>query len=111
MSFSPNFDDDSVEPQDALSMMKSGAVLIDVRTDEEWNGGHAVGAEHIALDTFDAHMTSLDKNIKYLIICKSGARSAMATHALCVSGFDAKNVEGGMMLWSSMDLPMEGTVI
>jgi len=68
------------------------AVIIDVRTQEEWNEGHIKNSKHIVLQTIPAHLEEI-KNIKKPIIavCKSGGRSEQATQFLSQNGLDVIN--------------------
>ncbi len=52
-------------------------IVIDVRTEEEYNTGHVVGALNIPYDEIDEHV-DLDKNKTILVYCKSGNRSGTA---------------------------------
>lgn len=81
-----------------------GVLLVDVREDSEWNGGHAPGAFHRPLGRLDP--TRLPKVDAVYLICRSGNRSARATRALLDAGFDAHNVVGGMTAWTAAGLPV-----
>ena len=80
--------------------IKNGAVVLDVRTLQEWNEGHIEGAKHIVLNTIPNHLEeikSLNKSI--IAVCKSGGRSQSATDFLNQHGFDVIN--GGP--WQNVD--------
>ena len=82
------------------------AVLIDVRTSGEYNGPlyHIDQAISIPLSNLSESLKDLDKNKKsYYMICKSGARSKMATKIMNENGFNAFNVTGGMMDWVKLN--------
>ena len=54
----------------------SGAVLLDVRTPEEYRGGHIPGSRNIPLQTIDNVSTVVDnKDTALYVYCQSGARS------------------------------------
>jgi rhodanese-related sulfurtransferase len=76
-------------------------VLLDVRTEEELTGqlGHIEGIVHIPLQELKERIHELDKyNDKEIaVICRSGNRSGTATGLLKANGFNAVNVEGGMI--------------
>jgi rhodanese-related sulfurtransferase len=80
------------------------AVLIDVRESKEWVAAHVEGAQHFALSTFDP--TALNSAASYMVICRSGGRSGKAMTTLHEAGFDAVNVDGGMLAWAEAGLPM-----
>ena len=81
-----------------------GIVLIDVRTDREWQSGHVPGALHRPLANLDP--TSFQKGPVH-VICASGGRSSTATDALVAAGIDAVNVLGGTHAWRTEGHPVE----
>lgn len=88
----------TTEVQQAI---ESGAALklIDVREVEEVEAGHIPGIINIPLSVLEARMPELDKSEKYIIVCRSGNRSGMATQLLESHGFDVTNMVGGMLEW------------
>ena len=80
--------------------------LLDVRTKEEFREVSAPGALNIPLDQLQAGAPQLAKYSTIHVICRSGARSAMATRLLHDLGLpQAVNVAGGMLAWESAGLP------
>ncbi len=81
------------------------AVIVDVRTPEELRSGFIPGTS-IFIDfnneDFKEKATSLDKSKKYLIVCRSGARSAKACKILHEMGFSGPfyNLAKGMAEWN-----------
>ncbi len=73
--------------------------IIDVREDEEVEEGIIPGAKHIRLGEIPERIEELNKNEHYYIVCRSGARSGRAAEYLEAKGYDATNVEGGMLAW------------
>lgn len=91
---------------EASSALAAGeAVLLDVRERSEFDAAHAHQARHLPLSRLDA--ASLSADTRYLVICHSGARSAMAARSLRRAGLNATNVRGGMIAWQRADLPVE----
>lgn len=77
--------------------------LIDVRTLEEYNGGHIPKTIHIPHDQMDVRYTELEpmRTEKIVLICRSGKRSLYAAKILQEKGFqDVFNLEGGMLDWT-----------
>lgn len=76
------------------------AVLIDVRTPEEFASGHIEDAYNIPLDRIDiTSQVVKDKSTPLYLYCRSGARSARACHYLQSEGYtNAVNI-GGIMSW------------
>lgn len=73
--------------------------IIDVREPEETAAGKINIAQTIPLGILEFHLDELDKNLEYIIVCRSGRRSAQATSFLEENGYDATNMEGGMLAW------------
>lgn len=84
-----------------------GITLIDVREDDEFAAGHAVGAQNFPLSTFAEHFEEISKDSTVYVICQAGGRSARACDYLEGQGFDAVNVEGGTGEWIANGLPVE----
>ena len=72
--------------------LNNGAIVLDVRTDAEWNEGHLKGAKHIVLNTLPYHLEEIKLLNKPIVaVCKSGGRSQSATDFLNQNGFDVIN--------------------
>lgn len=80
------------------------AVILDVRTPEEWSQGIIPGAIHIDYykgQGFIEEVAQLDKSKTYYVYCRSGARSGNACNIMGELGFEkAFNLEGGIMEWT-----------
>lgn len=70
----------------------SGAVILDVRTPEEFAEGRVPGAVNVPLDSLER--VNLDKSKKYYVYCRSGARSSAACDYLKKKGYDCLNAGG-----------------
>ncbi|MCK8480862.1 rhodanese-like domain-containing protein [Psychroserpens algicola] len=72
--------------------LDKGAIVLDVRTEAEYNEGHVEGALHIVLDELEdeiEQLTALQKPI--ITCCRSGARSEHAKDLLLDYEIDAIN--------------------
>jgi rhodanese-related sulfurtransferase len=89
----------------SLDELPAGAVLLDVREDEEWVAGHIDGALHIPMNQVPNRIThepgELSPQTPIVVVCKMGGRSAQVTAWLNRSGFDAVNLDGGMLAWAT----------
>ncbi len=83
--------------------------LIDVREPHEFEAGHIAGSRNIALGELTARSDEISRERKIVFYCRSGSRSAMATDAFTEAGYDARNMEGGMISWVESTLPIEPT--
>lgn len=85
---------------DVKSYLERGAVILDVRTQMEFDEGHAKGSKHIQLDFLPDHLDEIRGWKKPIITCcRSGARSGNAEEFLADQGFDVIN--GGP--WQNVD--------
>lgn len=86
---------ESISTTELEEILKDGKVrLIDVRTPQEYRGGHIRQAQNVPLDQIQAYKGP--KNGKVYVICQSGMRSKRATSMLKKNGYEAVNVRGGM---------------
>jgi rhodanese-related sulfurtransferase len=91
----------------------SAHVLIDVRTDEEFNEFHLPNAVHIPLDDIgDAveQVRELAGDKPVVLVCRSGMRSAMAAQTLLSEGLDDVtlfNLDGGSLGWKNRGWEVE----
>ena len=78
-----------------------GAVLLDVRTLEEYRGGHIPGSKNVPLQAIDK-VTSVaeNKDTVLYVYCQSGARSRQATSILQGMGYTNVNNIGGIAAYS-----------
>ena len=84
----------------AHERVERGAVLLDVRTAEEFASGHVEGAINIPLDQLDERMAELGpKDQSVVVYCRSGKRSASATRMLHAEGFTQVLDLGPMARW------------
>lgn len=85
----------------------SDAQLLDVRTPEEFKGGHLEHALNYDWNgsDFDAQMNTLDKNKPTFVYCLSGGRSGAAASYMREHGFKkVYEMQGGMMSWRAQNL-------
>lgn len=95
---------------DELSQKLDAAHLIDVRRSDEYSGelGHIKGTKLLTLDTLPEHLDTLPKDEPIVFVCRSGGRSAQATAFALQNGFKhVFNMQGGMLKWNELGLPIE----
>lgn len=77
---------------DVKSYLEKGAIVLDVRRDDEYASGHVEGSKHIVLDTLPDHVEEIKSWGKPVITCcRSGARSGNAEEFLASHGIDVIN--------------------
>lgn len=76
--------------------------VLDVRTAKEFAGGHIMGASNIDFEKsdFEAKLAGLDRNLTYLVHCRSGNRSKKSLKAFEKLGFQTIiHLDGGIKAW------------
>lgn len=92
----------TVKPAEAQEMLRSGATLLDVRENAEWNAGHVPGAVHVPARGVSTQAPKrLPKGRPVIVACKTGSRSRGATRILREKGIEAYNLSGGLSAWES----------
>jgi rhodanese-related sulfurtransferase len=92
----------NVSTEDAKKLIENNEVVVlDVRTPEEFQGGHIPNATLIPLQELENRLNEIDKEKGYLVVCRSGNRSAQASEILSNNGFSTiYNMTGGMNNWA-----------
>jgi phage shock protein E len=86
---------------DYAQLVKDGAIIIDVRSKAEYDGGHVKGSINIPVDVIANNLNKLkDKNKTIITCCASGMRSATAKSVLKSNGY-AQVYNAGK--WSSLE--------
>ncbi|MDX8402568.1 MAG: rhodanese-like domain-containing protein [Mariprofundaceae bacterium] len=84
-------------------------VLIDVRTPEEYAGGHIEGAKLIPVQELADRLNEVPKDRQVYVYCRSGRRSARAAALLAKHGFTRiENMVGGIEAWTAAGYPVVG---
>jgi rhodanese-related sulfurtransferase len=95
---------------DAVRLMNNDKTLVvDTREASEFSAGHIKGALNIPMSEFKKRLSELEKHKDndVLLYCRSGSRSNSACKMMRKGGFDSiHNLAGGMMGWSSANLPV-----
>ena len=79
-----------------------GVLLLDVRTEKEWQQGHLKGAHHIPLHELGRRSKELEKhkNREIVCYCQTGNRSISAAVRLKALGFSTASMKGGIAEWN-----------
>ncbi len=81
--------------------------LLDVRSPQEWEKGHAPGARHVFLPDLAERFGELSKSERLAVYCDSGYRASIAASLLQSRGFDVANIPGSWQAWKACGLPVE----
>lgn len=83
--------------------------VLDVRSPQEWTGGHIPGSINIPLRDLQTDLEKVpkDPDVNIVTVCGSGYRSSTAASMLKNAGYeDVSNMQGGMNEWNRLQLPI-----
>lgn len=97
----------SVTAAQAVKMIKSGAILVDIREMDEFSRERIPGARHHALSRIDADSPARAGDKIIIFHCRSGARTRANAPKLAASAprCEAYVLEGGIEAWKKAGLP------
>ncbi|MEE8344905.1 MAG: rhodanese-like domain-containing protein [Woeseiaceae bacterium] len=99
----------NIEPQDAVKLINSDAVVIDLRNAEAFARGHIVNAKNIPFDELQANKDKITKYAKKAIIavCDGGMTSGKVVDSMRKSGIEnVYGLKGGISAWTQANLPL-----
>ena len=101
---------EEVDPSEVKT--RNGAVLLDVRENDEWDAGHIPGAKHIPRGYLESRVEGVvgsDRSQRVIIYCASGQRSALAANTLKqLLGYEnVASMNGGITLWKDRGYDVE----
>ncbi len=99
----------TVEPQAAVKLINSDAVVIDLRSAEAFARGHIVNAKNVPFEDLSANKDKITKYAKKPIIavCDAGMTSAKVVDSLRKSGLEnVYGLKGGINAWTQANLPL-----
>ncbi len=82
---------------------ENGAVLVDVRTPEEFEQGTIEGFINLPLNEIRQRANELPKDKEIILSCQSGQRSYVAQRMLAQMGYDVKNLDGSYLLYKAIN--------
>ncbi|MBX3297301.1 MAG: sulfurtransferase [Acidobacteria bacterium] len=95
---------------ETLERIEAGALLIDVREDNEWQMGHATDAIHLGRGVIERDIVGQipNKDKEIILYCGGGYRSALAADMLQKMGYtNVFSMAGGWKAWRDADAPWE----
>ena len=95
-------------PPRVAELLRGGSIqLVDVREPHEREAGHIAGSRHLPLAELTAAAPTIEASRPVVFVCRVGGRSSMAAWSFARAGYDAHNLEGGMVGWAANGLPLE----
>ncbi len=85
-------------------------LFLDVREDNEWDNGHATGAQHVGRGILerDIHHFAPEQDAEIILYCGGGYRSALAADNLQKMGYTkVLSMAGGIKAWREAEYPQE----
>ena len=82
--------------------------ILDVREPAEWAAGHIDGARHVPMGQVPAVVAELPQDRTIVAVCRSGNRSGQVAEFLHTRGFEAHNLDGGLLQWARAGFPLTG---
>ena len=97
----------TVQEVEARREAEPGLLLLDVRTEGEWNAYHIPGATLLPMQAMTSRLEELDPHRETIVLCEHGMRSMRVARFLVEqAGFEnVGNMLGGMSAWEG---PVEG---
>ena len=88
----------TIDSNKAMDLIEDGAIVIDVRTGQEFASGYIDGAVNIPVDNISS--VEYDKDSVIILYCASGMRSSNAAETLVDLGYtNIYNLDGGLINW------------
>ena len=99
-----------IEPNELTTLInKENAILVDLRTKEDFDAGHIMSALNYPHQDFENQMHELDryKERPIILVCDMGRNSANIGEKLKKADFkNTFRLNGGMMTWTQENLPV-----
>jgi rhodanese-related sulfurtransferase len=102
----------SVTPQEAIRLMNQGALLLDLRPQEQYQAGHLSGARQMSGEQILSAADTLKKHKEKAVVVydDSGSLGAAAVRQLAAQGFTRVfTLRGGLAAWRADNLPVSRT--
>jgi rhodanese-related sulfurtransferase len=92
---------DTIKAEQALTDFTNGALIIDVRTQEEYDEGHIKGSLHIPVDEIESRLAAEvpDRQTELIFYCQAGARAQTAMEKAQQLGYQKVFNLGGLSDW------------
>jgi rhodanese-related sulfurtransferase len=96
-----------ISPQQAQQEFASGALLLDVREQDEYTRSHIAGSDWIPLGQLSSWVGQLPNDSLIIVVCQTGARSARGRDLLLAAGYSkVTSLSGGMQAWIAAGFPV-----
>ena len=93
-----------------LESLTDDTVIIDVRTETEYEISHINDAINIPVDDLRSRLNELSKDKNYLVYCAVGLRGYIASRILMQNGFECANLIGGYTMYKRFNYKVENVI-
>ena len=101
-------DTPEISVEEAQKRLEAGALLLDVREQNEYDEERIAGSRLLPLSELMArYEDEVPQGREIVAQCRSGKRSAQATEFLRSQGYDVTNMMGGILAWQGAGLPTD----
>lgn len=100
----------NTEPHNAVPLMNNSALVLDLRSPEEYQSGYLLHSIHIPMADLPARLNELGKkhDKPVLLVSSRGKDTAAAAKLLRAQGFaNIQNLKGGIQAWRAAQLPLQ----
>jgi rhodanese-related sulfurtransferase len=98
---------EEISPTETRKQIDSGAIVVDVRTYDEYVAGHIDKSYFMPLEELTSLMQSLPHDRLIITVCRTGVRSNQARYILQNAGFSqVTSLKGGMEAWVAAGFPV-----
>jgi rhodanese-related sulfurtransferase len=95
-----------ISPEDARKQLDAGAIVLDVRTYDEFVSGHIEKSLWMPLEQLKSLMDALPRDRLIIVVCRTGVRSAQAREILLDAGYSKiTSLAGGIEAWVAAGFP------
>ena len=98
---------EEITVQELAAAIERGEPVVDVRTPQEYAGGHVPTSILMPMQTVPARIEELRDQAPVNLICEVGARSWQVAQYLDAQGISTRNVSGGTAEWRDLGWPLE----
>ena len=96
--------------EEVAKLEQEDYILVDVRTEEEFENGHVEGALNLPVDSLRERLSELDPGKKIVEYCQVGLRGHVAESILNQYGYEVINVTGGYKSYTALQFdPKQGS--
>ena len=107
------FETDPSDVHAALETGDPGFVLIDTRSVESWEQGHARGAAHVTKPDMPSAIPAYPAGTQFVVYCWGPGCNGATRAGLIIAelGYEVKEMIGGFEYWAREGLPVDATVV